>query len=278
MIPKTIHYCWFGRGKKPEIFEKCLQSWKKFAPDYEIVEWNEDNFDVSRFPFAQEAYDCKKYAFVSDIVRLSIIYEHGGVYLDTDVELIASIDNFLEDDCFLFFQNVVQIATGLGFGAIQRNPIIGKMLDDYVNRHFSIEKMASVTCPKLNTLVLTQEVPTLIINNTTQYVNGIHCYSSQVYDSCAVHHDQFSWMNEEHRKALRYARKTPPNRKILKHFRNPRIFDWFDRHQLLILKRLYLFAVYDFVEYGAIYWCYKVTQRVSRKLASCTRAGGTHDS
>lgn len=267
MIPKTIHYCWFGRGDKPEVFEKCLQSWKKFAPDYEIVEWNEDNFDINRFPFTREAYDCKKYAFVSDVARLSVIYEHGGVYLDTDVELIAGIDRFLDDECFLFFQNVVQIATGLGFGATKHHPIIGKMLEDYEGRHFRIDEMATVTCPKLNTSVLKQEIPTLSINNTTQHVGGIHCYSSQDYDAYAIHHDQFSWMNAEHRKALKYARKAPPNRKILKPFRNPKIFNWLDKHHLTRLKRLYLFAVYDFVEYGAIYWAYKIAQRIRRRLA-----------
>ena len=268
MIPKTIHYCWFGHGKKPDVFETCIQSWRKFAPDYEIVEWNEENFDISRFPFAQEAYESRKYAFVSDVARLSVIYEHGGVYLDTDVELTAPIDRFLEGDCFLFFQNVVQINTGLGFGAVPRHPVIGKMLEDYADRHFSIETMASVTCPKLNTAVLAKEFPLLAINNTTQSSGGMHCYSSQVYDAHAVHHDQFSWMNEEHRIALRYARKTPPNRKLLEPFRSPRIFDWFDRHHLPGLKRWYLFAVYDFVEYGAVYWCYKVIRRIRKKFAS----------
>lgn len=265
MIPKIIHYCWFGKGNKPEIFEKCLQSWKKYAPDYEIIEWNESNFDIDKFSFAKEAYECKKYAFVSDIARLSVVYECGGIYLDTDVELTTNIDNFLNDDCFLFFQNVVQIATGLGFGAIKHHPILGKMLEDYKERHFTLEEMASVTCPKINTDVLRRELPSLSINNTSQLIDGIHCYSSQVYDSCAIHHDQFSWMNEEHKKALRYARKTIPNRKILKYFRNPKIFDWFDKHHMRWFKKLYLFAVYDFVEYGAIYWGYKIIHRIGKK-------------
>lgn len=266
MIPKIIHYCWFGQGEKPDIFEKCLQSWRKFAPDYQIIEWNESNFDVKKYAFTQEAYNCKKYAFVSDVARLSVVYEYGGIYLDTDVELIARIDPLLNDGCFLFFQNVVQVATGLGFGAEKHYSIIGNMLADYTDRHFVVDEMANVTCPKLNTDVLKRDFPALKVNNTTQNVGNFHCYSSQVYDLYAVHHDQFSWMNEEHKKALHYARKTPPNREILKLLRNPIIFDWCDKHNLKHLKNLYLFAVYDFVEYGAIYWGYKIIQRISKKF------------
>ena len=94
MIPKKIHYCWFGRAAKPRLAEKCIKSWKKYCPDYEIIEWNEDNFDVNLNPYTKMCYTQKKYAFLSDYIRLLIVYRHGGIYLDTDVEIIKSFVKF----------------------------------------------------------------------------------------------------------------------------------------------------------------------------------------
>ena len=88
MIPKTIHYCWFSCNPKPKLAEKCIKSWKKHCPDYEIIEWNEDNFDLSTAPlYVRQAYEAKKWAFVTDYVRLKLVYDYGGIYMDTDVEL-----------------------------------------------------------------------------------------------------------------------------------------------------------------------------------------------
>lgn len=95
MIPKVIHYCWFGGKEKPELVKKCIDSWKKYCPDWEIYEWNETNFDISLVVYMKEAYEMKKWAFVSDVARLMIIYLNGGVYLDTDVELTGSIETWL---------------------------------------------------------------------------------------------------------------------------------------------------------------------------------------
>ena len=89
MIPKTIHYCWFGRGEKPKLAQKCIASWKTFCPDYEIIEWNEDNYDVNSTPYTKYCYENKKWAFLSDYVRLDVVCRHGGVYFDTDVEVIV---------------------------------------------------------------------------------------------------------------------------------------------------------------------------------------------
>lgn len=266
MIPKKIHYCWFGRGDKPQIMAKCIASWKQFCPDFEIVEWNEDNFNIDKYLFARQAYDCKKFAFVSDVARLHIVYENGGIYLDTDVELKAPLDEFINDEAFLFFPNAVSINTGLGFGGQAGNAVIKAILDDYENREFCLERMAEVTCPVLNTAALKRTVPAFQISNVTQKLGQVSVYSSGVYDLYAEHHDQFSWMSAEHRKALRYARKNPPNRAFWKHFRNPKIFAWFDRHGLKKLKYYYLFAVYDFVEYGPVYWGYKVIQKIKKKV------------
>ena len=97
MIPKVIHYCWFGRNEKPELIKRCIESWKKYLPDYRIIEWNEDNFNISSFAFTKSAYEIKKWAFVSDVARLTALVEYGGFYFDTDVEVleIDPISKFL---------------------------------------------------------------------------------------------------------------------------------------------------------------------------------------
>ena len=99
-IPKKIHYCWFGRGQMPELAIKCLASWKKNLPDYEVIEWNEDNFDINSNRYVKEAYESKKYAFVTDYVRLYVLYNHGGIYMDTDVEVLKPLDVFLVNRAF----------------------------------------------------------------------------------------------------------------------------------------------------------------------------------
>ena len=101
MIPKIIHYCWFGRNPLPPLAEKCIASWREFLPDYEIKEWNEDNFDVNIIPYTADAYNAKKYAFVSDYARFWILYKYGGLYFDTDVEVIKSMDDIVERGPFM---------------------------------------------------------------------------------------------------------------------------------------------------------------------------------
>ena len=127
MIPKVIHYCWFGRNPLPPFAVKCIESWKKFLPGYEIKEWNEDNFDVNIIPYTQEAYEARKYAFVSDYARFYILYHHGGIYFDTDVEVIKSIDDIIERGAFMGCENeakpgatALAVAPGLGLGCNPR--------------------------------------------------------------------------------------------------------------------------------------------------------------
>lgn len=117
MIPRKIHYCWFGRGEKPRLAQKCIASWKKYCPDYEIIEWNEDNFDVNRNAYTQMCYKEKKYAFLTDYLRLLIVEEHGGIYFDTDVEAVRSFDELLDNPAFFGFENDRFVNTGEGFGA-----------------------------------------------------------------------------------------------------------------------------------------------------------------
>ena len=131
MIPKIIHYCWFGRNPKPELAVKCIKSWKKRCPDYEIIEWNEDNFDISSCPlYVRQAYEAKKWAFVSDYVRLKVVYDEGGVYLDTDVELKKGLDALLAYDAYFGFEDGTHVNTGLGFGAVKGAPILKEMMQD----------------------------------------------------------------------------------------------------------------------------------------------------
>ena len=113
MIPKVIHYCWFGGNPLPKSAQKCIDSWRKFCPDYDIIEWNENNFDVSLNQYVREAYQNKKFAFVSDYVRLYAMYTYGGIYMDTDVEVVKNLDDFLHHEGFSGFESDVSIPTGI---------------------------------------------------------------------------------------------------------------------------------------------------------------------
>lgn len=152
MIPKVIHYCWFGGNPIPEEYKKYIETWKKYCPDYEIKRWDETNFDLNSCAFVKEAYDAKKWAFVSDYARLKIIYDEGGIYLDIDVELIKNLDRFLVNKCFLAEETSGYINTGLGFGAEKGNIIVEKLLKEY-DGHFKLDEYTYdlTPCPKKNT-------------------------------------------------------------------------------------------------------------------------------
>ena len=146
MIPKIIHYCWFGGNPLPPSAEKCIESWKKFCPDYEIRRWDESNYDITKNQYMQEAYQCKKWGFVPDYARLDIIYDHGGIYLDTDVEIIKTFDELL--DCVAFGgveQESPYVALGLGFGAEKGNDIIRQLRDKYDELHFMEDGQMNLT-------------------------------------------------------------------------------------------------------------------------------------
>lgn len=157
MIPKIIHYCWFGGNPLNDMAQKCIESWKKYCPDYEIVEWNEKNFDIENScAYVKEAYAAKKWAFVSDYVRLKVVFDHGGVYLDTDVEIIKPLDSLLEQGSFMGFDDLGKVATGLGFAAEAGHNVLGEMLVDYEYVQFllpdgSYDRKA---CPVRNTETL----------------------------------------------------------------------------------------------------------------------------
>src|SRR5574344_1059503 len=122
-IPKIIHYCWFGNNPKSEEIQKYINSWKTYMPDYEIIEWNESNFDVNKLKYTKQAYEMKKYAFVSDVARIEALYEYGGIYFDTDVEVFKSFDNKLNNSCVLGSKEKEYIATRM-MATVPTHPLL----------------------------------------------------------------------------------------------------------------------------------------------------------
>jgi len=135
MIPKKIHYCWFGKGKMPELALKCIESWRVNLPDYELKEWNENSFDINSNFYVKEAYESRKFAFVTDYVRLYALYTEGGIYMDTDVEVIKNLDPFLDLPAFSGFEDNVHIPTGI-MAAEKGSVWAGWQLKYYDDRHF----------------------------------------------------------------------------------------------------------------------------------------------
>lgn len=159
MIPKKIHYCWFGGNPLPKTAIKCINSWKKHCPDYEIIEWNEQNFDVNQNPYTKMCYEQKKFAFLSDYVRLLVVYQNGGLYFDTDVELIKNPNFLLANEAFFGFETIgdklsekSESNTGLGFGSVANGLALKAMLKEY--DALLDGEHGVVMCPKLNTAAL----------------------------------------------------------------------------------------------------------------------------
>lgn len=212
MIPKIIHYCWFGKNPKPKLSKKCIKSWKKYCPDYEIIEWNEDNFDLSQTPlYVRQAYEAKKWAFVTDYVRLKVVYDNGGIYLDTDVELISPIDDLIKYDAYFGFDIKNKLATGLGFGAKKHNKIVKSIMDCYSDILFLQNGEYNLTpCPQLNSYVFSDYGFALngeeqLIDNVKllsweklnpQHINGKPLFSSDK-KTYSIHHDAASWFTPD---------------------------------------------------------------------------------
>ena len=185
MIPKIIHYCWFGRNPLPELAQKCIASWKKYLPDYEIKEWNEDNFDVNIIPYTAEAYAQKKYAFVSDYARFWILHKYGGIYFDTDVEVIRPIDDIIARGNFMGFEtdpnpakgdaSNASVNPGLGLGVAPGLGVIKKMLDYYENKHFICEANMR------NQITVVYICTKVLMENGLQNVEGIQKVDDDIY-------------------------------------------------------------------------------------------------
>lgn len=182
MIPKKIHYCWFGGNPKPDSVQKCINSWKRFCPDYEIIEWNESNFDIHCMPFVEQAIEAKKYAFASDVARLMVVYENGGLYFDTDVEVVKSFDDLLENKAFLGFENNEYVASGLGFGSEAGVGFFKEHIDAYRDEIF-IKNDGSfnmIGCPRVATKLLLEKG--LVQNGQEQLVNEVRIYPTDYFN------------------------------------------------------------------------------------------------
>ncbi|MCI6187324.1 MAG: glycosyl transferase [Spirochaetia bacterium] len=208
MIPKKIHYCWFGGNPLPELAMKCIESWKKYLPDYEIIEWNESNYDVHKIPYISEAYEAKKYAFVSDYARFDIMYEHGGIYFDTDVEVIKDMSEIIKRGSFAGIESAGALNAGLGFATRQREPILKEILESYKDEKF-LNDDGSLNLKTVVTRVsdifkqhgFTDEVKIQNVAGFTIYPmeyfcpKAIHTFEVNISDNTyTIHHFDGSWV------------------------------------------------------------------------------------
>lgn len=218
MIPKIIHYCWFGRGQMTPLMMKCIKSWKKFCPEWQIMEWNEDNFDVNSTIWTKQAYEAKKYAFVADYVRLHALKTYGGVYMDNDQELIKPLDSFLKKDAFLGFMDA-QVNTGL-IGADADSQFLKKMLNYYNGREFvNGENFDKTPNTEWMTEILISDG--LQIKDEYQCIKNVEIYPKTYFcpttcdsikhqyskDTFAIHHWAMTWRSEEAKKKFARARR-----------------------------------------------------------------------
>lgn len=212
MIPKIIHYCWFG-GEKPHAVNKYIESWRKLCPDYEIKEWNEGNFDINCFPYVQEAYNCRRFAFVSDVARLVALFNEGGIYLDTDIELLSSLDKFLCHEAFIGFENEKYISTAV-IGSVKGGAWIRECLNYYNSKHFIVDGQQVLRTnvdilteiAKSKGLTFVQEVQNIggiLTIYPKDYFSPKSWYDGKIYKTkrtVCIHHFSASWFTDEESK------------------------------------------------------------------------------
>ncbi len=182
-IPKKIHYCWFGGKSIPKNLKKYMESWKRYCPNYEIVRWDESNYDVTKNEYMYQAYEAEKWGFVPDYARLDIIYEHGGIYLDTDVEIVRSFDDLLNDDMFCGFEQSGYVNFGNGFGAVKGNALIHELRDIYDNIQFKNEDGSLNLTPCVYYQEPVLEQFHIRLNGKYQNINGVAVYPGEVLDA-----------------------------------------------------------------------------------------------
>lgn len=257
MIPKTIHYCWFGRGKKTDLILKCIESWKKYCPDYKIIEWNEDNFNVDFCDYSHDAYQERKWAFVSDIARLKILHDNGGIYLDTDVELHCSLDNLLHYEAWFAQDDIRYINTGLGFGSIKGNELIGVMLSKRRMKKYDMKICNAVDTPVIREYLGCKQ------SRKSQCIRNIYIVGMDEYSKYAKHWEGNSWKDEEE-KVFQKGRR---NRfwKLKYCLRNPEFINWLERKGETKLSKIYVFFAYDFLDNGIKYFAKRFYSKIRRK-------------
>ncbi|WP_283112204.1 glycosyltransferase family 32 protein [Lactobacillus gallinarum] len=199
MIPKIIHYVWVGHNPKPKAVKLCIKTWKKHLQGYKIIEWNEDNFDIHQNKYLEQAYKAKKWAFVSDYIRAKVIYEYGGIYLDTDINLLDNFDRFLSNECFVGFETKNLPFTAV-FGSIPHHPLIKQMLDYYDDHEFHFGRngeLAITNTVSVSNILINDykcelnNKEQLLKNNVRIYPNYILCVPSK--ESVSIHVFLGSW-------------------------------------------------------------------------------------
>ena len=224
-IPKIIHYCWVGGNPKPQSVLYCIESWKKFCPDYEIKEWNESNYDFTQNKYMQQAYEAKKWGFVPDYARLDIIYKYGGIYLDTDVEMVRSFDELLNQEGFMGFENTGDgeffVNCGHGFGAVPHNEVVRQARDLYdhlsfLNEDGSLNLLPSpyFTTQALRQFGLKQENSDQKLSHMMVYTSDVLCPKNfrtgkihRTSRTVSIHHFAASWVDEKIKKEAEHQRK-----------------------------------------------------------------------
>jgi len=179
-IPKVLNYAWFGGNTMPDKNKRCIDSWRKFCPDYQIVEWNEGNYDVSSHHFPRDAYAARKYAFVADFAKLQLAYQYGGIFLDVDVEIIKNLDELLYNTAYCGFHNHYEVAFGLGLGTVAGLPIVKELLDMYDDTIFSADDTGKLACNILQTQGLQRYG--LILNGSFQIIDGLAVYPTEYFN------------------------------------------------------------------------------------------------
>ena len=214
-IPKIIHYCWFGGSELPELAKKCIESWEKYCPDYKIMRWDESNFDFDSNKFAKDAYKSKKWAFVSDYARLYVLYKYGGVYMDTDMELIRPIDDFLNSEAFSGFESPSNIAAGI-IGSKKKSVFIKDFLacyDDDKNMNYNDGQMQKTIVTIMTNLCKKYN---LKLDGSFQTTDHFTVYPTEVFypkspstrkirctdNTVAIHHYSGSWLTDIQKKRL----------------------------------------------------------------------------
>ena len=231
-IPKIIHYCWFGPSAMPELERRCVKGWEQLYPDYRFLFWNEKNFDVTKVPYVREAYEAGKYSFVSDYVRLDVLYRYGGIYLDTDVELFERLEPLMGNDAFFAFEHWNLLNTGLGCGCIPLHPVIKDLRSLYHRMCFrnADGSLNLTSCPEYHTEYF--QKMGVEIENRTQEVGGILFLSSDYLspmnqgngmlelnvNSMGIHKYSCSWLPEEQKRAWEElkAKRAPWNERLEK--------------------------------------------------------------
>lgn len=206
MIPKNIHFVWLGGKKKNRQARKCIKSWRKYCPDYQIIEWNEDNFDINSVPYVKEACEAKKWAFASDYIRLYALYNYGGIYMDTDVEVVKPLEEFLSYKAFLGFERDDAISTGI-MACEQGNEMFGDFLSYYDDKHFIKENGELDLTTNVTTITNICLEKGLVLNNQHQNIEGVELFPKDYFcpkeymtgklnctdNTYAIHHFAGSW-------------------------------------------------------------------------------------